>query len=266
MFKDNKYSIWYSQLIENARARPYNGYVERHHIIPRCMGGSDEADNLVSLSAHGHFVAHLLLTKMVPQEYMEKIVYAAWQQSRPSSKRNPSKPTVRINGRIYAYLREQLAQAMSGKKRAPFSDEARANMRVGAKTRRKVQPTPEATTNRRAAGLRSRGRPTGRKGVSLNLSEERLEELSDHFSKINKGVPKTRVSCIHCRAELTVNTLNLAHGERCGLNPNKLPKIVRESETCEHCGIMATRSNIVKWHGANCRSLLQKSNKIMVDN
>lgn len=38
-------------------------YKERHHIIPRSMGGSDDAENLICLTAGDHFFAHLCLAK-----------------------------------------------------------------------------------------------------------------------------------------------------------------------------------------------------------
>lgn len=53
-------------LIERARNRLLDGYVERHHIIPRCMGGSDERENLVQLTPEEHYVAHQLLVKLHP--------------------------------------------------------------------------------------------------------------------------------------------------------------------------------------------------------
>ena len=39
-------------------------YYERHHIIPRCCGGTNEEDNLILLTAREHFLAHYLLTKL----------------------------------------------------------------------------------------------------------------------------------------------------------------------------------------------------------
>lgn len=49
----------YDQLIKTAKAKPKtNEYKEQHHIIPRCMGGSDDKDNLVYLTPEEHFVAH----------------------------------------------------------------------------------------------------------------------------------------------------------------------------------------------------------------
>lgn len=40
------------------------GYVERHHIQPKSLGGSDEQANLLVLTPEDHFFAHLLLAKI----------------------------------------------------------------------------------------------------------------------------------------------------------------------------------------------------------
>lgn len=64
------YSKWtkhYLLLAEKARTRNLEGYVEKHHVVPRCMGGSDDADNLVELTPEEHFTAHLLLMRMYPE-------------------------------------------------------------------------------------------------------------------------------------------------------------------------------------------------------
>lgn len=61
------YSNIYQNLIEKARKRLVRpDKTEKHHIIPECMGGLDEEDNLIYLSPREHFVAHLLLCKMHP--------------------------------------------------------------------------------------------------------------------------------------------------------------------------------------------------------
>lgn len=61
----NKYTKIYFQIIEKAKVSPYIGYTEKHHIIPRSLGGSDDKSNLVKLTARQHYICHLLLTKMV---------------------------------------------------------------------------------------------------------------------------------------------------------------------------------------------------------
>lgn len=59
------YNRIYRELIENAITRnPLIGYTETHHIIPKCVGGTDAKSNLVDLTAREHFIAHLLLTKI----------------------------------------------------------------------------------------------------------------------------------------------------------------------------------------------------------
>ena len=48
------------------RKRDHRNYVyyESHHIIPKSMGGSNDPDNLVLLTAREHFIAHWLLWKI----------------------------------------------------------------------------------------------------------------------------------------------------------------------------------------------------------
>lgn len=58
------YQKIYDSLVERRKASPFIGYTENHHIIPRCIGGSDDKDNLVALSGREHFIAHRLLTKI----------------------------------------------------------------------------------------------------------------------------------------------------------------------------------------------------------
>ena len=49
-------------------------YSEVHHIIPRCLGGTDDITNLVRLTYREHYIAHWLLTKIHKTE--PKIYYA----------------------------------------------------------------------------------------------------------------------------------------------------------------------------------------------
>ena len=59
------YELHYNRLIEKAKNRNLdNCYVESHHIIPKCFGGSNSIDNLANLTAREHYIAHLLLYKI----------------------------------------------------------------------------------------------------------------------------------------------------------------------------------------------------------
>jgi len=62
------YQKVYDSLIERAKARGLDkkkleGYFEKHHIIPRCIGGLDEDSNYVLLTGREHYLCHWLLWK-----------------------------------------------------------------------------------------------------------------------------------------------------------------------------------------------------------
>ena len=58
------YAKIYDTIIERRKTDIPTGYVEEHHIVPRSLGGPDDKNNLVKLTAKEHFICHLLLTKM----------------------------------------------------------------------------------------------------------------------------------------------------------------------------------------------------------
>jgi hypothetical protein len=76
MFKENKYSRCYYNIILRAKSRILEEYTESHHILPKSLGGSDELDNLVRLTAREHYICHLLLPKMTSGDSYYKMLYA----------------------------------------------------------------------------------------------------------------------------------------------------------------------------------------------
>ena len=60
------YKRIYNELIKKRRVNPPAGYIERHHILPKALGGKDIPGNLVDLTAREHYIAHLLLAKFNP--------------------------------------------------------------------------------------------------------------------------------------------------------------------------------------------------------
>jgi hypothetical protein len=110
---DSKYLRWYVRLMQTAKARtPLTGYVEEHHILPRSMGGGNDKENLVRLSAREHYIAHLLLWKSkFPQPYHKKMVFAANAMSNKVSFNK--KRTYKVNSRIYNSLRNDYSVHMS---------------------------------------------------------------------------------------------------------------------------------------------------------
>lgn len=61
------YRKHYDALMLKAKSRLLESeYTESHHILPRCMGGSNSIDNLVELTYKEHYLAHWLLCKIHP--------------------------------------------------------------------------------------------------------------------------------------------------------------------------------------------------------
>ena len=76
MLKDNKYSRWYFSIIQNCQNRTKTQFLEKHHIIPRSCGGSEDASNLVFLTIREHVICHLLLTKCTAGNHKYKMFFA----------------------------------------------------------------------------------------------------------------------------------------------------------------------------------------------
>lgn len=80
MFEENKYHRWYMELMEKARNVRSLDIKERHHVIPRCMGGPNTRDNIVELTPREHYIAHLLLPKFVKNStHKAKMAYALFR-------------------------------------------------------------------------------------------------------------------------------------------------------------------------------------------
>ena len=61
------YQKHYDNLMKSRKAYCSFGnleYWEKHHIVPKCLGGSDDSSNLVLLTAREHYLVHWLLTKI----------------------------------------------------------------------------------------------------------------------------------------------------------------------------------------------------------
>jgi hypothetical protein len=76
MFTNNKYTALYTLLTTRAKGRVLTEYTERHHIVPQSLGGSNDKDNLVDLTAREHFICHWLLIKMTEGVNRSKMLYA----------------------------------------------------------------------------------------------------------------------------------------------------------------------------------------------
>ena len=89
----------YLKFIKTIKSRPVSeNYTECHHILPRSLGGTDDEDNLIDLTARQHYVAHWLLWRAYNNEPM---ISAFWFMSHIETRTGVR----RVNGRTYEILK-----------------------------------------------------------------------------------------------------------------------------------------------------------------
>lgn len=114
--------ITYEAFIQNildTRGRfgiPKGEYKERHHIVPKCIGGTDDKDNLIDLYAREHYEAHRLLALENPDNY--KLIYA-WRSIaviRPQGHDEEIQLTSDEYEELKIYYSKMLSETRSGDK------------------------------------------------------------------------------------------------------------------------------------------------------
>src|SRR5688572_18294241 len=127
------YIAHYARLIDRARGRILTGYKERHHVLPRCLGGGDERGNLVLLTAEEHYVAHQLLVKMHPGHI--GLVWATVRMAQQCS-----------GNKAYGWLRRRYSKDLKGNANAKgmkHSEETKARIASSLLGRKRPPRSPE---------------------------------------------------------------------------------------------------------------------------
>lgn len=181
-FIPNKYTRWYYSIISNAKTRQLPGYIERHHIIPKSLGGSDCKSNIVKLTAKEHFVCHYLLVKMVTGSAKKKMSYAAWLLC---NLKNPSQTNRYIpNSKAYEAIRKLHAATVSSK------------FRGVKKTYSYWKDKTHSTDTKELQSLVKKGESNpmwGRKHRQSSI---------DNIIAAQKNIPKPRFVCVHCNTSI----------------------------------------------------------------
>lgn len=202
--------IWcisrYNELIMNALDRVLNDNIlsEKHHIIPKCLGGSNKPYNLVKLTYREHTLAHVLLSHIYPTN--PKIWIAASLLLGVKRKY--------INGKLvkvknYSTIEEAakyreraiiLGLNKSPRKHWKHSEESKKRMSIAQKKK-----FSKLTKEERSAIYGKHGKD--HKNFGKHLSEETkrkigekqkgrtvvyTEEQRKKCSDIHKGIPKSR--------------------------------------------------------------------------
>jgi len=196
----NKYSKLYFTITSNAKQRITEGYTEMHHIIPQSLGGSNDKENLVELTAREHFICHWLLIKMTEGDERGKMLYAL--QGMKAENKFQNRYHTKITARVYEKYRlehaENHSKRMKGRKAwnkgIPQTEEHKEKNRQAALRRPpKTQETIEKWKESRA-GYRDSEETRLKKSLALKgkLKGPMSEEEKLKRSLIQKGVPKVK--------------------------------------------------------------------------
>lgn len=202
VFIDNKYLYWY----ENLTSKSVNfGYVEKHHIVPKSIVPNN---NVVSLTARQHYIAHLLLIKCVNPTYRKKMLYAITAMKMRTAK------NIKFNSRLFEQLKiEANIQRSIALKGRTHTQDAKEKI----KAKRALQVISNETKNKMSIAHKGRKQPPQaiEKTRAAHLGSKRSEVTKQRLRESRKNYP--RLTCEHCgKITVTVN-YNRWHGDNCKL-------------------------------------------------
>jgi hypothetical protein len=178
------YQRIHDQIIDRARTRKLTGYKERHHIIPRCMGGDNSAENLVDLTAREHFIIHKLLCEIFPTE--QKLQFAIWSMIHFRHKTHERKYI--LSNREYEYYRTLVSRAkskqLSGK---PLSDIHKQRISQSLKGKLKTEETKQKLRDANLGKTYTRSEEYRKKLSEANKGKIFSNEHKKHLSESHKG-------------------------------------------------------------------------------
>lgn len=147
-------------------------YHERHHIVPKCMGGGNETDNLIDLYAREHFEAHRLLALENPEN--AKLVYA-WHMM--SFGKNQDRLTHIITEKEYEEARKAFSATQSNAMRG--ENNPMYGKHLSDETKQKIS-------------ISNKGKCAGDKNPMFGV--HRFGENNPNYGKNVSEVTKTKIS------------------------------------------------------------------------
>ena len=148
----------YNQIVERAKNRVLEGYKEKHHIIPKCLGGSNDKDNLVELTAREHFLCHMLLCEIYPNN--KNLWYALFLMAINKNKKEYQK--YKVSSREYERIKfEWNKHSKKRKKPEGFGNKIKSeerNKKIGLAN---SKPKPEGFGSNHSKKTKGKPKPEG---------------------------------------------------------------------------------------------------------
>jgi len=186
-------------------------YYESHHIIPKCLGGSNDAINKVLLTGREHFICHKLLVKIHPNNY--KLIKALECMLRTSKNQERYIASSKEFERIKIAAGRAHSKFLTGKPRTPFTEETKRRMRI-AKTGRVGSNLGRKFSEewRKNIGKASKGRNVGDKNHMKRLD---IKERCPSLYTSTNNPSKNKKPCPYCNIMSGGINFKRWHGEAC---------------------------------------------------
>lgn len=248
------YKKHYDLLITRGKNRMLDGYLEKHHILPRCMGGTDDIDNLVQLTPEEHYLAHQLLVKIYPE--VRGLASATQLMTTHNTTR-------RTNNKLFGWIRRKCAMDASASMIEWHKENEHPRGMLGKNHNENDIP-------RIVAGLLKSAEEKKVKVYSYNLDGtfyKEYDSISSCAEDLNTSPSNVKYTADgefgHCRKKQLryVQTESIEPYkrkeqvvyERTKEHNKKTSERFMKMATCEHCGFTARLSNISRWHNDHCK-------------
>ena len=234
------YQQHYNVLIERGKNRqcPEDLYVEIHHVIPVCLDGKNNSENLVALTPEEHYVAHQLLVKIYPGNY--KLVHAAHMMTVDSH-------GTRINNKLYGWIKRKLAIIVSerfsgGQFHGPHKIVTcphcgESGGKNGMKRYHFENCINHCDASKQEENKKHRGKGSGKPQSTATKEKRRITQKDNHPRIGTKHTEETR----RRMREIKLNA-----------PPHPIVE-------CPHCGTKGGGGNMTRHHFKNCK--LNEANK-----
>ena len=248
----NKYKQWYTDITSRAKNRVLDSYTESHHIVPRSLGGGDEADNLVNLTAREHFVCHWLLVKMTTGQDHHKMLNALRMMR--AEKQGQQRYNTKITARVYESIKQEYAELQSetfkgaGNGFYGKTHTKEARMRISEANKGRVQPLDEKE-KQKAAWAKRKELGIERKPYSNEYKEERSKKYSGegnpNFGKTHSEETLAKMSAKAIGRKQSAETIQKKADAVRGSK--------REKRLCPYCDQLIAVNTYPRFHGDRCK-------------